>query len=361
MISFLLFILFISVDITNSYTLSRANFIRNNIIHFALNKNPLNINHYNQKALIISCNKIGKQVLNDLKTLNIDTSVTTTKPKRFEELSKISNNVFIIPQMEINQDIIFRNLIHNNDIIIIADTISIFSIHTFIRTCLRIKNSIINNNNNKTIILISSVNVYGIHTNGEIVNELSSINNNNNNNNNNWQINHIAIANLIRNAENHLLDLMNNYSNIRTIVLRTSLIFDKNNINEIKKRNFNLNNFTKDIGNSYMSISFTDEISNCIKWIITNPNIKGCFNLVSKSYKQRDFYDKLFDIIGKKRIKWIDNNNNHLDLDYYYSMDINPLLPNSQRFNMIVNCDKIENNGYKFKFKDIWKKLKSYF
>ncbi len=357
-------ILFISfLSSLSSFKISRNNFIRNNLIHFTLNKNDFITPIFNQKALIISCNKIGKQVINDLKDLNIKTTVTTTKPKRFDELAKIANEVVIIPQMEMNNDEVMRETINKNDIIIITDTISIFSIHTFVRNCKRIANAI-DNNNKKTIILISNINVYGIHTKGKIVNELSNINDDNDNDNDNnddkhWQINHLAISKLMRIGENYLLELMNNgptKNRVRTVVLRTSTIIDKDSIIDIKKRNFELKNYTKEIGNTYMSISLTEEISNCIKWIINNNQVKGVFNLVSNSYKRKYFYDRLFDIINKKRINWIDKDiYNHLNKDYYYSMDENPLLPNSQRFNMKVDYSKIVKNGYKFKYKDIWK------
>jgi NAD dependent epimerase/dehydratase family enzyme len=99
-----------------------------------------------------------------------------------------------------------------------------------------------------------------------------------------------------------------------------------------------------------MSVSLTDEISNCVKWIINNNEIEGVFNLVSESFKRKYFYDKLFDIIHKKKIDW--NNENKINKDYYFSMDENPLLPNSQRFNMKVDCDKIVKSGYKFKYKN---------
>jgi len=361
-----------------SFEISRGKFLRNNFINFILNKNDfinnnyINYNNYNNhNAFIISCNNIGKQIAKEFKEINLKTTITTTKPKRIEELSKLANNIVLIPQMEITNDEIMRNEINNNDIIILADTISIFSIHTFIRTCQRIVNAIINykkeNNkeNKKTIILISSINVYGIHTDGEIINEnygVKSYDNKyqnkyqNNNQNNYWQLNHIAIAKLIRTGENLLLDLMNNYpnNNIRTVILRTSSIIDKDIINKIKKRDFKLTNYTKEIGNSYMSISLTEEISNCIKWIIDNEDIKGVFNLVSKSYKRKYFYDKLFDIIKKEKINWINDKTNPINTDYYFSMDENPLLVNCQRFNMIVDNDYLIKKGYKFKYKNIW-------
>lgn len=359
-------ILFISfLSSLSSFKISRNIFIRNNLIHFTLNKNDFITPIVNQKALIISCNKIGKQVANDLRDLNIRTTVTTTKPKRFDELSKIANEVVIIPQMEMNNDEVMRETIDKNDIIILADTISIFSVHTFVRSCKRIADAINNyysfdnnKNNKKTVILISNINVYGIHTEGKVVNELSTIKHDNHYTNSyeHWQINHIAISSLMRVAENYLLELMNigaTKNRVRTVVLRTSTIIDKDSINDMKKRNFELRNYTKDIGNTYMSISLTEEIGNCIKWIINNNEVKGVFNLVSNSYKRKYFYDRLFDIINKKRINWIDDN--YLNKDYYYSMDENPLLPNSQRFNMKVDYGKIVKSGYKFKYKDIWK------
>lgn len=342
-------LLFFLVNDSYSYSISRGKFIRNNIIHFTLNKDKLFQSFDNRNALVISCDKIGKKVLDDFNKANIRTSVTTTKPKRFNELSSIADEVVIIPQMEIGKDEIMQDAIYNNDVIIIADTISIFSVHTFMRTCKRIANAIKNKGNHKktTVILVSSVNVYGVHTNGEFVNEetptyleldRTKIQN--------WQLNHYGIASIMRIAEDYLLELMDYSPNIRTVVLRTSTIWDDSNIDAIRDKGFIKKKYSKVIGNSYMSISFTDEISNCMKWIIENDNMKGCFNLVSNSVKRKDFYDNLFDIMKRPRIKWV-NDDSEINKDFYFSMDENPLLPNAQRFNMRVNCNKIKMAGYK--------------
>lgn len=341
-ISFL-FILFLNV---HGYMISRGKFIRNNVIHFSLNKNKLLSPIDDKSALVISCDKIGKRVLKDLNNINIITSVTTTKPKRYDELSKMANEVIIIPQMEIGNDEVLKEVVMNNDVIIIADTISIFSVHTFLRSCMRIANAIKEKGYHKktNVILISSVNIYGVHTDGAFVNEESFTNviYKHDNKDKHWQLNHYAIANIMKLAEECILSL----ANARTVVLRTSTIWDDSNINEIKDRKDLI--LPKMIGNSYMSLSFTDEISNCIKWVLENKNVNGCFNLVSNSIKRKDFYDNLFDIIKKPRIKWVDEGS--LNEDFYYSMDKNPLLPNAQRFNMRVVCNKIKKRGYLFKY-----------
>jgi len=350
---FISFLLFLLDSYSYSYTIGRGKFIRNNLIHFSLNKDKFISTNENKNALVISCDKIGKKVLDDLRDLNgsIRTTVTTTKPARFNELSKMANEVVIIPQMENGKDENMKDAIINNDNIILADTISIFSVHTFVRTCKRIANAIKNKGNRKntTVILISSVNVYGIHTEGDIVNEKSPINIDSNDDitpERYWQLNHFGIANMIRVGEDYLLDLMDSNSNVRTVVLRTSTIWDDTNIDEIRNNNFIKKKYSKIIGDSYMSLSFTGEISNCIKWILENKEVNGCFNLVSNSIKRKDFYDKLFDKIRKPRIRWIDDVKD-INKDFYYSMDENPLLPNAQRFNMKVDCSKIEKKGYK--------------
>lgn len=361
----LLFLFVFSNNNTYSFQITRYNFIKNNIASlitpfFTTNNDFI----HNHNALIISCNKIGKQIATDFQNLKLKTTITTTKPKRFEELSAIAANVVFIPQIEYNDDLIMKEVIENNDVIILADTISIFSIHTFVRTCKRIANAINYYDYNynsafkkpKTIILISSVNVYGVHIDGAIVNELSSVAiPNEKNDDPHWQLNHVAISSMMRIGENILLALANNgdRNKIRTVVLRTSTILDRDTINNIKNRDFNNQNYSKKIGNGYMSVSLTEEISNCVKWIIENKEVNGVFNLVSNSYKRKYFYDRLFDIIGKKKIKWIDDN--YLNKDYYYSMDENPILPYSQRYNMKVDYSKLLKNGYKFKYRDIWK------
>ena len=264
-------LLFFLTNDSYSYTISRGKFIKNNIIHFSLNKDKLISTFDHRNALVISCDKIGRKVLDDLSNINVRTSVTTTKPKRFNELSSIADEVVIIPQMEMGKDEIMQEAIYNNDVIIIADTISIFSVHTFMRTCKRIANAIKNKGNHKktTVVLISSVNVYGVHTNGEFVNEETpTYLELDRTKNQNWQMNHYGIASIMRNAEDYLLELMDYSPNIRTVVLRTSTIWDESNIDDIRNKDFIKKKYSKVIGNSYMSISFTDEISNCIKWII---------------------------------------------------------------------------------------------
>ena len=59
-------------------------------------------------------------------------------------------------------------------------------------------------------------------------------------------------------------------------------------------------------------------------------------------------------------IKKILENINRNDKNNYYN-NTSIINKSNKLISLKIFCDKIENNGYKFKFKDIWKKLKSYF
>ena len=53
----------------------------------------------------------------------------------------------------------------------------------------------------------------------------------------------------------------------------------------------------------------------------------------------------------KNKIIWT---NEDIDYDYYYAIENKPYLPNSQRYNMKVDCSKILKTGYKYAIPSIW-------
>ena len=81
-----------------------------------------------------------------------------------------------------------------------------------------------------------------------------------------------------------------------------------------------------------MSLSYTDDIAKSILYLANN-NHYGIYNCVSNSFLRKNFY---------KNIIWTNNLNNTDYNDNYYSTDINPLLPNAQRYNMIVDNSKLK-------------------
>lgn len=329
----MLFKLFLILNIffhSYSFDISRRLFIVKNI------NNIININNNNNKAIIIGYDNIGLDIYKELRKYNYKTTITTTKPARISKIQDDYNSVVLIPQMEIGKDEIFRNTINNNnDLIIISDIISIFSIHTFVRTCQRVVNAIKDNNKKTIVCLISSCNIYGAHTDGAIVNENSGIVNQRfiNNNNKDWKINHLSNSKAIQLGENYLLELAKINPNIKPIILRTSSIWN----DKIEKNNFKFNNnksYLKKIGDSYMSLSYTKDIAKSIL-LLSNNNHYGIYNCVSNSFLRKNFY---------KNINWIINDNTNINNynDNYYSTDINPLLPNAQRYNMIVDNSKLK-------------------
>lgn len=281
------------------------------------------------KTLLISCNKIGKSIISN--NPHLDFTIATTKIKRLDELALLGA-VELIPQMEICGDEIFKKLVRDNDVIIIADTISIFSVHTYQRTCERIFNAFKDLKDfygmKKKIILISSSSYYGCYMNGENVDETSSIKKMDFvNSNKNWKLNNYNTALVINNAEKKIVET-NSFC-----ILRTGLICDFDDNIFLNNRKYPL-----EVGESFINLSNTREIANAIKWIIDN-DINGIYNFNYEAIKKKEVF---------KKIHWV--NDMELDKDFYYSIEDNPHLPNSQRFNLKMNNRKIINRGYKFKY-----------
>jgi len=290
---------------------------------------------YTNKCLLISCKDIGKSIINTNDYLNL--TITTTKPKRYDELIKDNIKTVLIPQMEINNDEIFREECNKNDIIIVCDTMSIFSIHTYYRTCERLYNALKNKQTKTQVILISNINYYGCYLNGEIINENSEIKPLINKNKN-WKINNYNNALIIKNSEDKIKELSNINNYISYSIIRPGFIWNEEiKTNIIKYLNEN-NNLCSKIRNGYINLSYTDDIANFIKFLIKN-KINGIYNIITHTYKNKDFLKN-----NNIKINWIDN---ELDSDYFYSLDINKDKPNSQRFNMKIDCNKIYSIGYR--------------
>ena len=317
----------IQIILINSYsipTITRKKFMD---IYICSN---LNFNLNNPKILIISCDKIGFDIANKFFLNPI--SATTTKPKRLNELNKANINPILIPQMENRDDENFRKAIINNDIIIIADTISIFSIHTYYRTCVRVANAIaykskIYPNKKTKIFLISSVNCYGARTDGAEVNELSPIANQilDTSNDKSWSINHYAIALMIRKAEEVLLGIKG------TMILRTAMIWNDAIKNEFINFNYK-KTYPNSLGKTYISLTTTNKIANIIYKGIQE-DLSGIYNIASLPITRKELLEKYINFIN-----WVDNDN-LLNNDYYYAIDNKPNLPNCMRFNMIINSN----------------------
>lgn len=347
---FIFFIYFCCIALNNSFILiTRRSLIANSAVKYLSLMNDKN-------ALIIGCDKIGVEFGKELHKINYNynTIATTTKPKNYDKLKRIVNDVVIIPQMEIGKDEVFKSAVDKSDVIIIADIISIFSIHTFMRTCNRIVKALENKQTPTMVCLVSSVNVYGSHTDGAYVDETSLIVEQDfykNNKKENWKINHFNNAKAIRLGENSLLELAKINNNIKPVILRTSGIWNddimKSSINFLSNRTY-----IKKIGNSYMSLSYTNEIARAGLWIMDNYNNSdnNIYNIASSSFKRQIFYDNLLKKANKPLINWInDDFYNDEYNDNYYSLDINPLLPNAQRYNMRIDCSKLLRTRFKFK------------
>ena len=317
-------LIFILIEITLGFKLTRKTLINGYIANLIRTK---------PNVLIISYDKIGNGIISNLNPSRI--TITTTKQDKIDNLRKIADEVVLIPQIKIDVDNDFNEVVFNNEIIIMSDTISIFSVHTFYRTCERLREALLLKSltypKRKTkIILISSVNVYGGHTDGAIVNENSWIFTKTIDNNKDWRINDYMNAVIIRNGEKLLLSLNNN--NCKVIIFRAGAIWN----NEIERKNIEFigmrGKYSNEIGNSWISLSKTDDIGKKINKAL-NENWEGIYNIAGRSYMRRDFYKKLVDI------NW--DNENYDNEGYSYGIEYNRHLPNAMRYNMIVKSNRI--------------------
>lgn len=332
-----------------------------------------------QNVLVISCGKAGSGIIQQIQTNFKDANIciATTKQKRTRELKNIANEVVVIPQIDtsIEQDYILREAIQKSDVVILADTIKIFSVHTFYRTCVRIRKLVdsIPNWNGK-LGLISSENAYGAALAGQILTETSDIFPNpkfpTNENFTVWHVNPYNLAMIIRMAENQILNGPQS-----SVVLRTSGIWDND-----KFMNAFLftrgRHFPYHIKDSYLSFSTVKTIGKAMLWAMVR-NKKGVYNVAEMGtlgLTREMFYEKIHLIYGKNKIKEYINEDikkygeylnqqmfdpiaEHgiiwdrdlpFDEDKLFCMDPDPYLPSSQRSNSQLSCQKLINEGFRF-------------
>lgn len=349
------------------------------------------------KILVVGCGKVGKAVIQEFKKYNpnIMVTVATTKPKRVKELGKLADKVIVISQLFTNMenDSLLKKSIQNADAVIVADCIKIFSVHSYTRTCLRIRNIIEDIKNPEwggMLGLVSSENAYGSVIGGDKLTEESPIYPNaelqqqssfqnakldiGNQGFVQWHINPYATALQIRIAENLIRG-----GNEPSVILRTAGIWDDDKfLNAVLYTSGK--HFAENIRNSYFSFTTVKTIARAMVWAIQRHKCeifnlaesgtlgltRGLFyNKVHRMYGTSDARSKLrndllefgyfksetFDSVfhyPKEFNPVVWDPNLKFDLDTLFCMDPDPYLPSSQRSNSQLICSKIINSGFYF-------------
>lgn len=283
------------------------------------------------KVLVISCGSTGRAVVQQMKSQGHHVTVATTKPKRISDLQNICDEVVLIPQIENKQDYDLTECVLNSDYVLLADTIKIFSPHTYVRTAKRVKSIIEQHKWKGSIGLISSENAYGNPRRGEELTEGALIYSNIMNRTN-WKLNTNIMALQIRHAENMILS-----STPKSFVLRTAGIWDENKFFNVAaftaKKEFNVG-----VGNTWMTLATTNLISSAVVKAF-NKEATGIYNVANfPPMRRKDFLKSLHCIYGMENSKWT---NQELDQDVMFSIDPDPYLPCSQRSNSRLRVNKL--------------------
>lgn len=285
--------------------------------------------HQPQRALIISCGDAGRAIAKQLRHDGYDITIATTKPKRVKDLSELGNVVWI-PQIENQGDEILTESILKSEAVILADTIKIFSPHTFVRTAHRVRSIIERQQWKGTVGLVSSENAYGCPKNGESLYEKSNIYGSMKNRTE-WKINTNVMAIQIRYAEQLLLD-----SAEKCFVMRTAGIWNEKTFSDVamytarKEMNYA-------VGESYMSFATTNLIGTVASKALKH-SLHGVFNVANlPPMKRKTFLRSIHALHGLDDAVWTDEK--PMDQDIMFSIDPNPFLPSSQRSNSKLNCN----------------------
>lgn len=284
------------------------------------------------KVLVLSCGSTGRAIAQVMKQNGHHVTIATTKPKRVSSLNQICDNVVVIPQIETKEDEELTNCLVSSNYLVMADTIKIFSPHTYVRTAKRVKTIIEKHAWEGSVGLISSENAYGNPRRGEELRE-SGVIYSSLMNRTQWKLNTNIMALQIRHAENMILS-----STPKSFVFRTAGIWDENKF-------FNVASFTakkefnEGVGNSWMTLTTTNLISHAVLKAFQK-EAKGIYNVANfPPMRRKDFLRSLHCMYGMENTKWTDK---ELDMDVMFSTDPDPYLPSSQRSNSRLRCEKIQ-------------------
>ena len=281
-------------------------------------------------ALVVSCGAAGRAVCERLKRDGYHITIVTTKPSRVPSLLHLGNRVFTIPQIETPRDEVLEQCVRDADLIVIADAVSIFSAHTYVRTCARVGKLVERNAWGGTVALVSSENVYGCPRHGEAIDESSSIHATSYRRNG-WHINSNVLALQIRAAEDYVF-----HSTPRSFALRTCGLWEESKFFEVAKRTSGAP-LPSVVQRSLMSFTTTTLVAEAVAQGAAR-GFSGTYNVANMGPMTRGvFLGSLHAVYGLKGPAWVERD---LDPDALFSIDADPLLPASQRSNMRLSCDR---------------------
>ena len=345
---FILCIIFTGIE---GIQISRSDFLLNGFLaastyqKYILPPKP----HIKSNVLIIGFGSVGQSILNEMqrkKNRNrFHVSSTTTKPNRIKTLSKIVDDVILIPQLaNPTNDTVLENAICRSDVIFIADAIQMFSVHSFMRTAMRVVQHIEKNNWKGYVGIVSSENAYGSVLSGDLLTEKSPIYPNMRDNSNLfWHVNPNAMAQVIRCSENIILN-----SNANSCVVRSAGIWDSTKFSNAFLFT-NGNHFPQIVGDSNFQFCTSKTIAKFLLWGMDR-NKKGIYNLAEEGclgLTRRLFYEKVHSLYGSsyaEGVQW--DSYLGLDKDRLFSTDPDPFLPSSQRSNSQLDCNKAFREGF---------------
>lgn len=289
-----------------------------------------------KNALIISCGDAGKAIAKNLKHDGYDITIATTKPKRIHDLSQYGKVVYV-PQIETKDDEILTESILNSNLVILADTMKIFSPSTVVRTAVRVKHIIDKTAWKGTVGLISTENAYGVPRLGERLYESNSIYADMKNRTD-WKMNFNVQALQIRYAEQALLKSAN-----RCFVLRTAGIWSSNKFKDVAIYTSN-RKFNAAVGESYISFA-TDELIAYVASTFAKESITGVYNVANfPPMKRKLLLRSLHAHYGLEDTVWTEDL--PIDPDIWFCVEPTPYLPNSQRGNSRLVCNKLRHVIY---------------
>ena len=281
-------------------------------------------------ALVVSCGPAGRAICERLKRDGYRVTVVTTKPQRLPALLGVAHRAFAIPQIETARDEVLDQCVREADLVVLADTISIFSAHTYVRTCARVAKLIERNAWGGPVALLSSENVYGCPRQGEAIDESSSIYASSFRRNG-WHVNSNVLALQIRAAENYVF-----HSTARSLVLQTSGLWDEARFFEVARRTSGAE-LPLSVQRSYMSFTTTNLVAEAVAQGAKR-DLRGTYNVANMAPMTRGmFLGSLHAVYGMRGPRWVDRD---LDPDALFSIDADPLLPSSQRSNMRLSCKR---------------------
>ena len=290
-----------------------------------------------KKALIVSYGDVGRAVAQRLRQDGYVITAATTKPSRRQKLSSQVEDVICIPQIETQNDDVLTEGILKSDLVVLTDTVKIFSPHTFVRTAERIKKIIQKHKWSGTVGLVSSENAYGCPMNGQAIYEDSPIFKTDLSDGKAWHVNTNVLALQIRWAESALLKC-----GARCFVLRTAGLWDEKTFFDVALYN-SRREISNTVGESFMSYATTNLIAEATAHVVKH-ELTGIFNVANNlPIKRKLLLKTLHALYGLEDAVWVDE---ALNSDVMYCLDPKPYLPSSQRSNSKLFNTKLRRSFY---------------